>query len=129
MKKSERELLRLTRTQAQLVSALRARCGEELALGLRAISPDTAARRGGVPPGLEADVIRREELSRMLAREEAYLCRLEKKARKVIAALPLSMHSFCVLYYIGAASLDQIAVLLDRSARQCLRYKQQIEEE
>ena len=39
------------------------------------------------------------------------------------------LYAFCVLYYIGGLDLSEVAAAVDRSERQCMRYRREIEQE
>ena len=52
---------------------------------------------------------------------------LELEARKVMEDMAPELYAFCVFYYIGGVSLKETSRAIDRSERQCLRYKMRIE--
>lgn len=64
-----------------------------------------------------------------LRAETQRLIRLEKEARAHMDDMKPAMYAFCSMYYINALSLETAAEALDRSARQCARYKRRIEDE
>lgn len=129
MRDTDREALRRVRSQAILVSCLRERIGGEIKSGLRAIRMDGMPRGSGSCAGLDARMIRQEEMVRALRREEALLRRREKAAREVMDGMKPEMYAFCAMYYVGGMSLTETARAIDRSERQCLRYKREIEGE
>ena len=127
MSRSEREGLIQIRAQAKLVARLRERTAEENRIGLRSIRMDAAPRSGAHAAGLDAGMIRREEMARILAREEALLRRMEKKARQEMEGMRPELYAFCALYYIAGMSLADVSAAIDRSERQCIRYRREIE--
>ncbi len=129
MKATDRDALKRTRAQALLVKQLRERIGGESRCGLRAIRMDGMPGGSRSTAGLDARMIRLEEMTRVLRREEARLRRLEKAAREVILNLRPELYAFCTLYYIAGMSVDSVSEAIDRSERQCLRYKREIEAE
>ena len=128
MNRSERENLVQVRAQAKLVARLREKTEEEKRIGLRAMRMDTIARSGTNTAGLDAGMIRREEMARILAREEALLRRMEKKARQAMEGMKPELYAFCALYYIAGMSLADVSAAIDRSERQCIRYRREIEQ-
>jgi len=127
VKDHRREALLAVRAQAVLVLRLREKIREEKQSGLRAVRLDAQTTKSGVQAGLDAGMIRREEMARILKREEALLRRLEKKARAAMEGMTPEKYAFCALYYIGAMGIGEAARAVERSERQCLRYKSEIE--
>lgn len=127
MNEKERELLNQVRAQAILVAKLRERFAQESHSGLRAIRMDGMPRSGAPAAGLDSALIRREEMARILRMEQAHLSRLERKARPTLAHMKPELYAFCTLYYLRGVSLADTALAIDRSERQCMRYKQDIE--
>lgn len=84
---------------------------------------------GGVPHGLDVKLARRESLMRLAQREGALLRRYEREARREMDAMKPEHYAFCALYYLAALSMEDTAQTLDRSIRQCARYKREIEGE
>ena len=123
----DRECLIRVRAQAKLVAGLRERTREETRSGLRAIRMDSPIRGGGNAIGLDAGMIRREEMARVLSREEALLKRMERKARQAMEGMKPELYAFCALYYIAGLSLTEVSEAIDRSERQCTRYRREIE--
>lgn len=129
MRDTDREALRRVRSQAILVNCLRERLGGETKSALRSIRLDGMPRSGGTGGGLDARLIRQEEMARTLRREEALLRRREKAAREAMDGMKPELYAFCAMYYIGGMSVAEAAQALDRSERQCMRYKREAEEE
>lgn len=128
MNEKERDLLNQVRAQAILVAKLRERLAEETHTGLRAIHMDGMPRSGAQAAGLDAALIRQEEMARIVRVEQSHLSRLERKARPVLAHMKPELYAFCSLYYLRGVSLADTAFAIDRSERQCMRYKQDIEQ-
>lgn len=61
--------------------------------------------------------------------ETQNLILVEKKAREYMDNMKPAMYAFCVMYYINALSLDAVAEAIERSTRQCIRYKDRIEKD
>lgn len=121
-------LLRV-RAQAKLVHELGERLREAAPGALPGQRLDGMPRgRGGVPGGLEVQVEKRDSLLRILQREGALLRRYERAARREMDGMKPEWYAFCALYYIGGLSVADTAQAIDRSERQCLRYKRDIEE-
>ena len=64
-----------------------------------------------------------------LRAETQRLIRVEKEARKYMDNMKPAMYAFCSMYYLNALSLEIVAETLERSTRQCARYKRDIEDE
>ena len=64
----------------------------------------------------------------MLRREEARLRRMEKAAREWMGTMRPELYAFCALYYIAGMSLADVSAAIDRSERQCIRYRREIEQ-
>ena len=71
----------------------------------------------------------REALKRLAARESRLLREYERAARTFMDEMGPEDYAFCALYYLAGLSLSETAEALERSERQCLRYKRRIEEE
>lgn len=122
------QLLRRVRAQARLVNEL----GEKL----QAMKPGTIRSpkldgmpRSGFSGGLDVQMVKWDSLNRIAARETALLRKYEKEARKEMESMKPEWYAFSVLYYIGGLSIEETAEAIDRSSRQCLRYKREIEAE
>ena len=76
---------------------------------------------------IEASVCDHALHSRRHMKERRRYNELEKAAREAIETMQPRMYAFCVLYYIHGVSLAETGRLLDRSERQCKRYRLRIE--
>ena len=120
--------LKRVRAQAELVRKLGEQMKREAPGALPSLRIDGMPRgRGGVPGGLDARVARRDAMQRILMRESALLRRYEREAREVMDAMRPEQYAFCALYYIEGLSIMDTARAIDRSERQCMRYKREIE--
>ena len=127
---AERRALVRARTQTLLVRRLSEQLRRESPDGLHSIVPDGMTRaRGGMAHGLDAQLAKREALQRMAARESALMREYEREARSAMDRMGPEDYAFCALYYLAALSISEVAEALDRSERQCLRYKRRIEGE
>lgn len=70
----------------------------------------------------------KELYQKRLEREEALLKVCEVATRKSMEALKPELYAFAAMYYLGGMSLTDSADAIDKSKRQCMRYKKQIEE-
>ena len=82
----------------------------------------TAAR------GLDVRLEKREAMERILNRESALLRRYEQEARAEMDRMRPEHYAFCALYFLAGLSLTETAEAIDRSERQCMRYKREIEQ-
>ncbi|MBR5225089.1 MAG: hypothetical protein IKV90_05430 [Clostridia bacterium] len=123
---AEKEALLQMRSQAIVAARMRERAQEQTN-GLRSLRLDGMPKGPAQTGGLDARMIRREEAERMLRREEARLRRMEKKARESMAKMRPELYAFCAMYYVGGLSLTETAEAIDRSVRQCMRYRREIE--
>ena len=121
-----RDQLLEMRSQAIVASHMRERAQEGTS-ELRSLRLDGMPKGPARTGGLDARMIRQEETARMLRREEARLRRMEKKARESMAKMRPELYAFCTMYYIGGLSLTETAEAIDRSVRQCMRYRKEIE--
>lgn len=121
-----RDQLLEMRSQAIVAARMRERA-EEGTCELRSLKLDGMPKGPSRTGGLDARMIRQEETQRMLRREEARLRRMEKKARETMARMRPELYAFCAMYYIGGMSLQETAEAIDRSVRQCMRYRKEIE--
>ena len=126
--KMTRDTLLEMRSQAIVASRMRERAQEGTS-ELRSLKLDGMPKGPSRTGGLDARMIRQEETARMLRREEARLRRMEKKARELMARMRPELYAFCAMYYIGGLSLQETAEAIDRSVRQCMRYRKEIEAE
>ena len=122
------DALRRARAQRLLVGRLGERIRRETGDGVRSPRLDGAPGSGGMASGLEMRLIRREALEGLAARESALLREYERTARTFMDAMGPEDYAFCALYYLAGLSLAETAEALERSERQCLRYKRRIEE-
>lgn len=120
--------LRRVRTQRELVARLGEQLRRETADGVRSARLDGLPAGQGIPGGLEVRLIKRETLERLAARESALLREYEREARRFMDGMSPEDYAFCALYYLAGLSLGEVAEALERSERQCLRYKRRIEE-
>ena len=63
-----------------------------------------------------------------LEKEEALLKVCEVATRKSMETLRPELYAFAAMYYLGGMPLMESADAIDKSVRQCMRYKKQIEE-
>jgi len=126
MTAQEKAALMSIRAQIVLVRRLQEQAGGSALTDLRSPSMD-APRGGGFSGGLERRLIRQEQLQRMLKREEASLRQMEQQVRAAMAGMRPELYAFCAFYYLNGMSLSEVQEALDRSERQCLRYRQEIE--
>ena len=125
-----RKALIRARTQTLLVRRLSEQLRRESPDGLHSLALDGMPRaRGGIARGLDTQLAKREALQRMAARESALMREYEKEARGAMDRMGPEDYAFCALYYLAALSISEGAEALDRSERQCLRYKRRIEGE
>lgn len=120
--------LRRVRTQRELVARLSEQLRRETMDGVRSPRLDGLPAGQGMPCGLEARLIKREMLERLAERESSLLREYERAARAFMDAMNPEDYAFCAMYYLAGLSLSETAEALERSERQCLRYKRRIEE-
>lgn len=123
-----REAMRRVRMQVLLVRRL----GEQLKAmavdGLRSPRMDGMPRgTGSAAHGLEVQVEKREALERIIRRESELLREYEEEARRAMDGMRPELYQFCVMYYVSGMSMEDTMAAIDRSPRQCARYKQEIE--
>lgn len=125
---TRREIMARVRAQAMLVRRLDEQMKELGGDGVRSLRLGGApGGRGGVPRGLDVRMERKDALERMIARESAKLHEYEEAARREMEGMKPAEYAFCLMYYIEARSLEETSGLIDRSLRQCARYKRGIE--
>lgn len=128
MNEKERQVLLRVRGQVRLVRELSEKLTEMQAATLSAVQLDGMPNgRGGLARGLEVKLMMKESLEKSLEREGAILHELEDEARGIISGLKIGLYSFCMYYYIGGLSLEDTIRMTDRSRRQIMRYKREIE--
>lgn len=125
---SRKVILERVRTQVMLVRTLSGRIREISPDGLRSLRLDGMPRAtSGIYRGLDIRMEKREALERMLRKESELLRAYESEARKEMDKMKPEHYAFCAMYYIGGFSLEETAEAMQRSARQCARYKREIE--
>ena len=125
---SRKDILCRVRKQVMLVRTLSGQIREISGDGLRSLRMDGGPRAaGGTYRGLDVRMEKQEALERMLRRESELLRAYEKEARGEMDGMKPEHYAFCAMYYIGAFSLEETAEAMDRSTRQCARYKREIE--
>ena len=123
---SRKDILCRVRTQVMLVRSLSGRIRELSTDGLRSLRLDGAPRGSGYR-GLDAKMEKKEAIERILRRESEILREYEKEARREMDGMKPEHYAFSAMYYIGGFSLEETAEAMDRSPRQCARYKREIE--
>lgn len=127
---SRRDILLRVRAQVMLVRRLSGQLREVSVDGIRSLRLDGAPRKtSGVYRGLDVRMEKREAMERMLRRESEILRGYESEARRAMDGMKPEHYAFCAMYYIGGFSLEETAEAIDRSIRQCARYKREIESE
>ena len=125
---SRAEKLRRVRAQALLVRRLSEQRRAQAADGLRAVRLDGMPHSRGTA-GLDAQIEKREALAQLLSQESARLREYDRQARGEMDRMKPEHYAFCALYYLAGISIEETAEAIDRSVRQCMRYKREIEEE
>ena len=122
------EKMARVRAQAMLVRRLAGQRKEMAADGVRSLRLDGMPRgTGGAPRGLDIRMEKMEAMQRLLERESAILREYAKEARREMDDMKPEHYAFCALYYLAGLSLAETAEAIDRSERQCARYKREIE--
>lgn len=124
---SRKDVFCRMRTQVMLVRTLSGQIREISGDGLRSLRLDGAPRSVGVYRGLDARMEKKDALERMLRRESEVLREYETQARREMESMKPEHYAFCAMYYLAGFSLEETAQALDRSERQCARYKREIE--
>ena len=121
---TRREIMTRVRAQALLVRRLDEQMKELGGDGVRSL------RLGGAPGGnyaagrgLDVRMERKDALERMMTRESARLAEYEKAARREMEEMKPGEYAFCLMYYIEARTLKETSMAIDRSVRQCERYR------
>lgn len=126
---NRKDILGRVRTQVMLVRKLNGQIREYSEDGLRSLRLDGAPRgTGGIYRGLDVRIEKKEALERMLRKESRLLRTYEKEAREEMGAMKPEHYAFSAMYYIAGLSMEETAETMDRSLRQCARYKREIEE-
>ena len=123
------EKMARVRAQAMLVRRLGEQLREASGDGLRSMRLDGMARaQSTAARGLDVRLEKREAMERILNRESALLRRYEQEARAEMDRMRPEHYAFCALYFLAGLSLTETAEAIDRSERQCMRYKREIEQ-
>ena len=123
------EKMARVRAQAKLVARLAEQMKEMAADGLRSPRLDGQPRGTGYAlRGLDIRMEKREAMRRLMEREGSILREYEKEARREMDDMRPELYAFCALYYLAGLSLAETAEAVDRSERQCARYKREIEQ-
>lgn len=123
------EKMARVRAQAMLVTRLAGQMKEMSADGLRSLRLDGMPRGTGYAlRGLDIRMEKREAMQRLIERESALLREYEREARREMDDMRPEHYAFCALYYLAGLSLAETAEAIDRSERQCARYKREIEQ-
>lgn len=113
------QLLLVRRLQGQL---------REMAPRLKTLElTDMPKHGGGMPRGLDIQIAKKDALERMLERESALLREYEAEARDEMEKMRPEYYAFCAMYYLSGLSITDTAEMLERSERQCMRYRREIE--
>ena len=129
MKMTREEKMTRVRAQAQLVTRLSGQLREMTADGVRSLRLDGMPRSAGYAPrGLDIRMEKREAMVSLMEKESALLREYEREARKEMNDMRPELYAFCALYYLAGLSLADTAEAIDRSERQCARYKREIEQ-
>ena len=124
---TRRETMARVRAQALLVRQLNERLKELSPDGVRSLRMSgMPGGRGGAARGLDVHMERREALERMIRRESAVLREYEAAARSEMDSMKPGEYAFCLMYYIGGYSIEETSSAIERSVRQCERYRRAI---
>lgn len=127
-KMTRREIMMRVRSQVLLVRRLNEQLRELSPDGVRSLRMGgISGGRGGIPRGLDVQMERREALERMIKRESEALREYEAAARHEMDSMKPAEYAFCLMYYIGAYSIEETSCAIERSVRQCMRYKREFE--
>lgn len=125
---NRKNILGRMRMQVMLVRRLNGQLREISADGVRSLRLDGAPKgMTGIYRGLDIRLEKKEALERMLRKESRLLKAYEKEARGEMDRMKPEHYAFCAMYYIAGLSMEETAEALDRSLRQCARYKREIE--
>ena len=78
-----------------------------------------------VPHGLETGYIAVERQKKTLERETALFEKYERRARAVMTKMEPALYGFCLFFYLQAKSTSETAAAINRSERQCQRYRRE----
>lgn len=124
---NRREIMLRVRAQALLVRRIGEQIKEICPDGVRSLRPGTGGGRSGTARGLDARIERMDALERMLEREAAKLHEYEEAARREMEGMRPTAYAFCMMYFIGGHSMQETSAMIERSMRQCERYRSEIE--
>lgn len=125
---TRRETMRRVRAQAQLVQRLCARMKEYAADGIRSPGLDGMPRaRGCAPSGVMLRYEKREAMREVIEKESAVLREYEQAARREMDLMRPELYAFCAVYYLAGMRMEEVMEAIDRSERQCARYRKEIE--
>jgi len=127
--KSRGQKLYRVRMQLLLVRRLQEQL-REMAPSLKSLElTDMPKGRGGMPGGIDIQIAKKDALERMLERESAVLREYEMEARTEMEKMQPDQYAFCAMYYLSGLGITETAEMLERSERQCMRYRREIENE
>ncbi|MBQ4265140.1 MAG: hypothetical protein IJB85_06480 [Clostridia bacterium] len=125
---SRKDALHRVRSQVLLVRGINNQMKGYARDGLHSLRVDGMPRAtGGVCRGLDVQIEKRDAMERMLRRESERLHAYEEEARRWMDGMRPEHYAFCAMYYIGGFTMEETAEAIDRSLRQCARYKREIE--
>lgn len=125
---SRKDIFGRVRAQVMLIRRLSGQIRELSMDGIRSLRLDgVPGRAGGTCRGLDTRLEKKEALERMLRRESEILREYDADARREMDGMKPEHYAFCAMYYLGGFSLEETAEAIDRSLRQCARYKREIE--
>jgi len=121
---TRREIMCRVRSQVLLVRRLNEQLKELNLDGVHSLRMGgVPGGKGGTPRGLDVQMERKEALERMIRRESAVLRECEAAARQEMDGMKPGEYAFCLMYYIGAYSIEETSRAIERSVRQCERYR------
>lgn len=123
-----KEKLLRVRAQAKLVRQLGEKI-RDMDETVHAVKLTGMPRGGGLPCGLDVGAAKKDAMERLLKEECARLRRYEREARKEMEGMSPELYAFSAMYYLCALTLEETMAVLERSMRQCLRYKQAVQDE
>jgi len=121
--------MRRVRAQALLVKRLKEQL-HTVSPGIRSmITTEMPAGRGGLKKGLDVQIAKKDALERMIKQECSVLRKFEQAAREEMDAMKPGQYAFCSMYYLSGLSIEETSEMIERSIRQCSRYRAEIEGE
>ena len=127
---TRREIMARVRAQVLLVRRLEEQLREMSGDGLRSLRLGCAGGGGNAAArGLDTRLEKKDALERMLERESAVLREYEMEARTEMEKMQPDQYAFCAMYYLSGLGITETAEMLERSERQCMRYRREIENE